>query len=99
MTTKYADIFVREHSPDIATVSTYDVDELGRQVGGYAPVPVPMTEAEQATMQAIAARATSAQEAVITEAQVDKLAGREPKRLVADLREPIAPTPKEITRV
>lgn len=85
MTTSYADCFIRSSDPTTATVSTYDTDELGRMVGGYVPVPVPLTEAEQATIQAIIARATTAQDAVIADAKADKLAGRAVKTLVADL--------------
>ena len=75
----------RAATPDSVAVEVCERDELGRQIGGFELIAVPITAQERAVLQAIAARATDAQDAVITEAKADAKAGREPKRLVANL--------------
>lgn len=75
----------RAATPDSVAVEVFERDELGRQIGGFELIAVPITAQERAVLQAIAARATDAQDAVITEAKADAKAGREPKRLVANL--------------
>lgn len=77
--------FYRAAVPDVAAVEVIERDELGRQIGGFETVAVPITAEERAVLEAIAARGTAAQDAVIHEAKAEIKAGREPKRLVANL--------------
>lgn len=77
--------FYRAAVPDVAAVEVIERDEIGRQIGGFETVAVPITPEERAVLEAIAARATAAQDAVIHEAKAEIKAGREPKRMVADL--------------
>lgn len=61
-------------------------DELGRQVGGFVVVDVPVSAALRAAIATDYAAAIAAQDATITEAKAEIAAGRKPKGLVADLR-------------
>jgi hypothetical protein len=75
----------RAATPDSVAVEVFERDELGRQIGGFELIAVPITAQERAVLEAIAARGTAAQDAVIHEAKVEIKAGRQPKRLVANL--------------
>jgi len=77
--------FYRVVTPDSVAVEVFERDDLGRQIGGFELIAVPITAQERATLEAIAARGVAAQDAVITEAKAEAKAGREPKRLVANL--------------
>jgi len=77
--------FYRAATPDSVAVEVFERDELGRQIGGYESVAVPITAQERAMLEAIAARGVAAQDAVIIEAKAELKAGRQPKRMVADL--------------
>lgn len=75
----------RAATPDLVAVEVFERDELGRQVGGFELIAVPITAQERTVLEAIAARGVAAQDAVIHEAKAEIAAGREPKRMVADL--------------
>jgi hypothetical protein len=75
----------RAATPDSVAVEVFERDELGRQIGGFELIAVPITAQERAVLEAIAARGTAAQDEVIVEAKAEIKAGRQPKRMVADL--------------
>jgi hypothetical protein len=75
----------RAATPDSVAVEVFERDALGRQIGGFELIAVPITAQERATLEAIAARGVAAQDAVIDEAKAEIQAGRQPKRMVADL--------------
>lgn len=75
----------RAATPDSVAVEVFERDELGRQIGGFELIAVPITAQERAVLEAIAARGVGAQDAVIHEAKAEIKAGRGPKRLVANL--------------
>jgi len=75
---------------DVHHVELCERDELGRQVGGFVVVDVPVSAALRAAIATDYAAAIGAQDATITEAKAEIAAGRKPKALVADLK----PRPK-----
>lgn len=85
MTHVHHQTFYRAATLDSVAVEVFERDELGRQIGGFELIAVPITAQERATLEAIAARGVAAQDAVIHEAKAEIKAGREPKRLVANL--------------
>lgn len=85
MTHVHHQTIYRVVTPDSVTVEVFEKDELGRQIGGFELIAVPITAQERATLEAIAARGVAAQDAVIHEAKAEIKAGRQPKRMVADL--------------
>lgn len=77
--------FYRAATPDSVAVEVFERDELGRQIGGFELIALPIAPQERAVLEAIAARGVAAQDAVIDEAKSETKAGRQPKRLVANL--------------
>lgn len=71
---------------DVHHVEMSERDELGRQVGGFVVVDLPVSPALRAAIDADYAAAIAAQDQTITEAKAEIAAGRKPKALVADLK-------------